>query len=314
VNYLKRMGGKDDELKTMRDKLKQLQLKENLYAAIDNLRISARVSSTIDAMVLTQRDREILSWLSLNESESNHNLACKKHQPMTGNWFLESTEFSQWSHSTKATLWLSGKTGSGKTIICSTIIEQIIEMCRSNSNAQCAYFYFVQATRKVDDMLRSLIAQLCTLRNHVLPELQELHDRCRKGQWQPTTSQLVKILLSLLTGPQTFLILDALDECAAAGDARNELLDTIQEIVNDSKSLNLLVTSRKEPDIEKKLTTVCDHSVGLEEKAIQADIALIVQESLKSKDFKKWGESTKTTMEKALVDRAQGMHSPEYYR
>ena len=77
-----------------------------------------------------------------------------------------------------------------------------------------------------------------------------------ESQRQPHKISLLKIFYALLTtSHRTFVILDALDECAAGRD-RNELLDTIKEMIESSSAyLNILITSRKEKDIEDKLTT-----------------------------------------------------------
>ena len=59
VNYIKRFGGPDDELKSIQDNLRRLQQKENLYASIENLRVSvstkdaiARIESAIGNLTL----------------------------------------------------------------------------------------------------------------------------------------------------------------------------------------------------------------------------------------------------------------------
>jgi Cdc6-like AAA superfamily ATPase len=309
VNYLKHLGGEDDELQSIQDKLKQLQHKENLYAAIENLKFSISTENTLRRMAHSQDDEKVLSWLGSNTAQNNHNTARKKHEPTTGNWFLQSETFTQWSNATKSSLWLYGKAGSGKTILCSTIIERIIEICGSSNPAdKCAYFYFdFQAKWNVDDMLRSIIVQFCASKREVPRELHHLHQECLDGRRQPRKSSLLEILFSLLTtSSRTFVILDALDECINRAD----LLDTIEEIVKVStKYLNVVVTSRKERDIDKRLKTLFVYDVALEENVIDSDITLHIHECLKNDaELRTWDLETKNNIEQALLKGAHGMY------
>jgi len=260
-------------------------------------------------MVLTHEDERVLSWLSLNESQNNHNNARKKHEPTTGDWFLQSEMFTQWLNSTNSSLWLYGKAGSGKTILCSTIIQHIID---STPAVNCAYFYFdFQVKWKADDMLRSVIVQLCKCQNEVPRELHQLYQQCLTGERQLQKSSLVQILSLILTS-RTFVLLDALDECKAGTD-RNDLLDTIVEIIEIS-NLNLLITSRNEADIEKRLKTLFDYSMALEENVVDADIALHIRKRLTNDDeLREWDSKTKEEIEQTLVEGAQGMYYSKYF-
>ena len=83
--------------------------------------------------------KEILAWLNKTDPISNHTAACEKCQHGTGQWFTSSLEFSQWLQP-KRSLWLHGIPGAGKTILYSTIIENVISGCSPES--RCVYFYF----------------------------------------------------------------------------------------------------------------------------------------------------------------------------
>ena len=79
-----------------------------------------------------------------------------------------------------------------------------------------------------------------------------LYHRSQDGQHQPTTEGLVLTLQHMLRDfNQTFIFLDALDECKE----REELLGLIKRIVDwKLEMLHLLATSRRENDIEETLT------------------------------------------------------------
>lgn len=309
---MKRFGGKDDELQRIRDNLKNLQNKEVRDAAIETLKVTISTLDMVNKFVLDQADENVLSWLLANKSQNNHNKARGKRQASTGEWFVQSNEFTRWINSPKSSLWLYGKAGSGKTILCSTTIEHVLEKSRSCADFHCAYFYFDFQTKwTVDDMLRSVIAQLCRSKGQLPLPLHHLSQECRGAGKQPSTSSLIEILLPLVNSfNRTVVILDALDECGAESE-RVDLLETLGGLIKDSKVLSLFVTSRKERDIERRLEPIFDAIIGLEENVIQSDIDLYVRSMLdKDVDLQKWDEPTKCEIERTLVNGADGMYPP----
>jgi len=263
-------------------------------------------------MTLDKNDEELLAWLRPTDVSINHMLARKKHEPTTGKWFLKSGEFMTWSNASKASLWLYGKPGSGKTILCSSIIEHIIGLCNSTPSDQYAYFYF-DFNQKWNgvDMLRSIIAQLCTCKKTVPREFHQLYQECKSYRSQVSQTHLLKAFPSLLANSyRTFIILDALDECPAGID-RTDLLNAIKDMIDSSSELylNILVTSRRERDIAMKFTNLIDNAIGLEESVVDSDIALYVRRCIRSdQEFQEWDDDTKKNMEQILCKKANGMY------
>ena len=98
--------------------------------------IKSNVATIIDPKI------QILGWLKSSDSFTNHESARHKHEPTTGNWFIQSNAFHQWTNGTGMSLWLNGIPGAGKTILCSTIIEYVKELCLHHTDRQIACFYF----------------------------------------------------------------------------------------------------------------------------------------------------------------------------
>ncbi|KAH9025285.1 hypothetical protein EDB85DRAFT_2149877 [Lactarius pseudohatsudake] len=93
----------------------------------------------------------------------NYNAACEAHHEGTAAWCTQSNTFADWKAS-GSLLWIHGKPGSGKSVVCSVIIRDIKAMSDAGS-AHMAYFYFdfrVQDTGKQDSgaLLSSLLVQL----------------------------------------------------------------------------------------------------------------------------------------------------------
>ena len=277
---------------------------DNLEVSRQGIKIATQISTTLQNMVLDQKDKEVLRWLTSVDTFINHDIARKKHESTTGNWFIESDLFVKWTDATNASLWIQGIPGAGKTILCSTVIEHVKKVCEFAPLDQYAYFYFdFNDKRTVVDMLRSVIAQLC--HNKGLPsELYQLYEGCNNGGRRPREAQLLKAFPSLLaTSYRTFVILDALDECTE----RSDLLEAIKQFIEMSKSLNLLVTSRKEKDILEKMPTSFK-VIDLKEGGISEDIRLHVNNCIKNDSkFGSWPLSIKQEIQSTLEEKAQGM-------
>jgi hypothetical protein len=108
---------------------------------------------------------KILRWLSPLDPAVNHLAACSRHEPGTGNWLLGSDDFRNWLDAKSSFLWIQGIAGSGKTVLCSTLIETI-QTWHSSSNAldvSLGYFYFDfndDEKRSALGAFRSIIAQI----------------------------------------------------------------------------------------------------------------------------------------------------------
>jgi len=256
-----------------------------------------------------ERHDKILNWLKSSDPSTNHNAARKKHQPTTGEWFIDSPQFIAWIEGRISSIWLHGIPGAGKTILCSSIIDNVEAACVSSSSQTFAYFYFDfsdSSKRTVTGMLRSMIHQLSI--HSLAPELDKLYQQCSEGTREPTRNALLEALISTSSITQrTFLIMDALDECLE----RDEVLEVITELLDvQSNQIRLLTTSRKELDIEKALRDKMESIIDLQEgDGVAHDICLYVQQCIhKDKNLKKWPPNLKEEMQTALVDGAHGMY------
>jgi hypothetical protein len=102
-----------------------------------------------------------------------------------------------------------------------------------------------------------------------------------------------------------YVIVDALDECTE----RNAVLEVIQKIVDwQSKTLHILMTSRKEREIEDLLIAQCWQAVAIEESVVASDIEVHVRERLQNDvKLKKWPAKVQTEIEAKLTKGACGM-------
>ena len=103
-----------------------------------------------------------------------------------------------------------------------------------------------------DNLVGSLLKQLAQQRKNLSGELQTLHnDHVFRGT-RPSGKDIVKALQSEIKGIfRTFIVVDALDECSEESGIRNELVENLRSL---SGNMNLLVTSRYIPSIEREIS------------------------------------------------------------
>jgi hypothetical protein len=160
-------------------------------------------------------------------------------------------------------------------------------------------------------MIRSLIVQLSQQCVKIPATLETLHSSCENGQRQPPLYALLEVLQDTIHQfPQVYIVLDALDECID----RAKLMSILEGIAGwQLDKLHLLVTSRKERDIESSLECLVEdrNVICLQSKLVDEDIRRYVHQRLSTdKGLKKWQRDPDIVREidTALMKGAQGMY------
>lgn len=255
----------------------------------------------------------IQKWLEGPDPSTNFNKALKGRHPNTGSWFIESSTFVDWKAEGHSFLWLYGIPGCGKTMLSATVIDNVLSREPFNPSSAVLYFYFDfndSSKQNHENMVRSLLAQALRYCVDVPRELESLYSSCMDGGWQPTFEALLESLHQTLASfEETFIILDALDECTD----RSELLADIDNLVGwENIDLHLLVTSRREQDIEESLASLIGDqaSVCIDSAVISADIRVYVQFRLRTdRALKRWQKNLELSQEikDTIVEKADGM-------
>ncbi|KAK0267412.1 hypothetical protein LTR35_016361 [Friedmanniomyces endolithicus] len=204
-------------------------------------------------------------------------------------------------------LWLHGIPGCGKTVLSSTIIEDL-RASSATTTPGLLYFYFDfndQRKQTFDSALRSLVYQMAHRSDSAFEQLDHLR---RNGQ--PSTQELSQILEKMLNGgdPVT-IVLDALDECTT----RDELLKWIQQLMaSEIGSLKMVVTSRKEYDINLVLEKFVreEATIPLQQHDVDVDIRASVHARIRTdSDWERWRGKPRVQeeIEIGLMEKASGM-------
>jgi hypothetical protein len=190
----------------------------------------------------------------------------------------------------------------------------VLQHCDDDPGKVVAYFYFdfndVQKQNS-ELMLRSLIYQLSRQCVKIPVGLDTLFSSCESGQRQPSLDALLEAMQKMIEEfPQSYIILDALDECTD----RAELMSIVDKISGwQTQNLHLLVTSRRERDIETSLEYFVDgqNIICLQSELLDKDIQICVRQRLSDdKSLSKWQKDPiiKQEIETALMQRACGMY------
>ena len=268
------------------------EIRSNLSLALDILQLNdnERSRNTVTEMksliTLIRHDQistEIHNWLKAPDALIDHNAACAKRNPGSGMWLTKGSKFQAWSKDDNSILWLRGFAGSGKSVLCSTAIQSVLQHRGSNSDIGIAFFYFTFSNDSKQDessMARALLLQLSS-------QLQDGHEGLRQLKASheasiPPSIALHDLLEQLIRRfRHVYIFLDALDESPRNG-AREGVLDALEILRGwGVRHLHLFVTSRDEPDIRESLTIPVTQQVHMHNADIDKDIADFISQRLR---------------------------------
>ncbi|KAF8258295.1 hypothetical protein EI94DRAFT_1623211 [Lactarius quietus] len=256
-------------------------------------------------------------WLSPPDPSENQNIACEVCYDGTATWFIQGSTFLEWNM-TGSLLWIHGKPGAGKSILCSTVIRQI-ESMQDTATASMAFFYFDfrdDEKRNRRGLLASLLVQFCDRSDDCCDILSRLYSVHGNGLRQPSDRTLLDCLKEMLSAGKlgaTYIIVDAIDECptiSGTPSAREKVLDLVTDLVNlRNPNLHLCVTSRPEADIRTVLLPFVTHSVSLHDEMGQMeDIDNYISSFVNSdKTMSQWREEDRNLVISKLHSEAAGM-------
>ncbi|KAM3084155.1 hypothetical protein ACMFMF_001512 [Clarireedia jacksonii] len=267
---------------------------------------------------LEQLKVKIMTWLKHADQYENHKIACQVRDKTTktGQWFVEGESFEKFKHAEHSLLWLDGDSGSGKTILSSTIIESLRGTLRSNSQAALGFWYFNaddKAKTTLDECVRALITQFLEAMPALVPSIiTEFWSDHNKGGRTPKLSDLRAALTKLLATEKItyYIVLDALDECRQ--EDQLDLLAIIQALQSsENQHLHILVTSRKylkDRFRERFLNLASFFDIAIERAEVDEDIkSHVTQQLLTDPDLNRWDEITRNMIFSSLTAKAHGM-------
>ncbi|KAH9242491.1 hypothetical protein K456DRAFT_1716209 [Colletotrichum gloeosporioides 23] len=159
------------------DRKKELQAREhdvNQLATLADTDILRNLNATFERISVQStkalsedKFNEIVAWLSVAPYHSHHQFVAESRLAGVGQWLLNHDDYLQWLTSSSPSLcYLHGIPGSGKSTLCSVVVDSMLAQSGSNPSATpLGYFYcanpeFEKARRSYDDVLRTILFQL----------------------------------------------------------------------------------------------------------------------------------------------------------
>jgi len=260
-----------------------------------------------------------MEWLcpSSIDPQSDQELRRALRTKNTGAWIFKNAKYEKWLNERGSFLWLYGQSnppfialliqtlvGTGKSILGSSIIEKLSKRYLSPSTG-LAYFYCdgnYLDKQKIRYILGSVLRQLIDChefdsRSSKLSHLLPLYER-KSLPSEVLMSTLDHVSISF---DRVYIIIDGLDEC---GD-RDELLHVLS--THQSDTLNFLLTSRREKDIETAFAV--KNRVGIDQEIVQRDIAAHIDWMLENnKNLMRIKPQLKQEIKEKLLAKSCGMY------
>ncbi|KAI0024278.1 hypothetical protein F4780DRAFT_655506 [Xylariomycetidae sp. FL0641] len=223
------------------------------------------------------RDR-VLRWLSPLDFQTKQNETLSRRQPGTCQWFLDSKEYREWLDATGKTLFCPGIPGAGKTVLASTVINDISFRFEHEPRVVVLFLFFDyqrEDEQTLDGLLASLVRQMAQQIPQLPEELGRLYQKHKHSRGPPTAELLPSFTSISHQLSKIYIILDALDECRISEDFRTRFLSQMHGMQRESR-FNLLVTSRHIPEIANEV----DAQATLEIRAHDADVSRYLDASI----------------------------------
>jgi ankyrin repeat protein len=208
------------------------------------------------------------------------------------------------------------------TLIISS--SNIIDQIDNQRLGALAYFYFTFRRNERQDLrnlMHSLLAQLVRglVREdeqqpqlyHVPRAYQELYDKYVLES-EPKIEDLQETFLRVMAQSRaTYIVIDALDECPQIKD-RYKILKFLAELSSTSSSAHILVTSRREEDIQDTINAISLSAkvteVPIQNSQVDDDIRRHVQFCLADDlQFQRWAKDVKAEVTDNLANNASGV-------
>nr|RBQ91348.1 hypothetical protein FVER53263_09390 [Fusarium verticillioides] len=288
----------------------------HLNEKVDHIhQLAAESSHDIKSLSSSFQDEALSRWLNAADPSVDLNKARETWHSGTGQWLLNSSQYLTWKSQNDSFLWLNGNSGTGKTILSSTVIEDIQSSLPELRNSALLYFYITftdSRKQSLQAILTSLISQLYYYCQKSRLPIISLYSQCGSGNSKPSMEQLKSTFREMLSlAGEVFIVIDALDEYENRSIQRHELLAWIERFGIEPVNAHLLVTSRPEHDIKTSIETWANSGsiISLQTDNVGRDISDYVRDIvIKSPSFARWHGHTSTLDDivNALTTKADG--------
>lgn len=292
--------------------LQSLSRQKELQNGINGIQSELQQRREIETRIAVTEDRrKILDWIQPYDPRQNHQMSLRLRHPGTGLWLIESDEFRTWLSCSRAKLWCYGIPGAGKTVLASSVIQEVLG--RSSSNIAVAFFYCDYrnaATQDPRNILGSLGCQFALQDEQSFGKLRAFYEKHNPAN-QPSIDFSMEGLSDLLIEMASnfndaMIVVDALDECGT----QNKLVTRLLSGLNDNSAtgnIKTLFLSRDELEIRESLEGYDQVSIAARSSDLRLFVAAEIELRTRNKDLRIKDELLKQEIMERLVQGADGM-------
>ncbi|KAL8838837.1 MAG: hypothetical protein Q9170_001959 [Blastenia crenularia] len=293
--------------------LQSLSLQGTIRDSVDGIKQDLKQKHEADIRIaINAKCQRILKSFGDTDPSVNQRMSLKLRQPGTGSWLIESQEFQIWCQSKHAKLWLYGIPGAGKTVLASTIVEEILR--RSNNNHAVAFFYCDYkdpATQKPHLILGSLIQQIAKQDEQAFQKVEIFCDKRNpeyKVDYNYDFQELRDLILTISSSfNSTSIIVDGLDEYGSNATEVTELLASLHP-VNEETNIKTLLLSRNEIEICQCLRNYVELAIAARGSDLRLYVGAEIEFRIRRNKLRIKDSSLKEEIMEKLVGGAKGMY------
>lgn len=252
----------------------------------------------------------LLAWLAPVNVDEMLDKATQNKIPGTGRWVLDDA-LSDWLQSPdvkKPLIWIIGKSGSGKTVLFSTIIEELNRIYSSDASTSVVVGYHCcslddAASQQIPNIFGSILAKACNSRPEILRHIAPYK---RAGSSlvphnNLTMSEINEIMTHVLASCERFYVfIDALNETPY----EEELFQALLHLCEQHAQIRILVTCTREPLVSSPV--IRKRSMKID--SVNNDIEAYVRHRLASEPcLRVLSSKIHTEIQQKIVMGADGM-------
>lgn len=233
----------------------------------------------IEHKVESQDRQRILDWVSKDDYKHHRDIQSgllHLRQPGTRQWLFGSATWETWLNARGATLYCPGMPGAGKTVTTAMVIERL-QRIYPNEVALAYIFCEYQRENRSDlqnVLERSTLRMLLEYLDTVPGEITECYNQGRDFE----IDQMFTLLKTVAIQCRAIIIIDALDELDP--EPRDRLLEKLSRLQHEA-SVNVFLTSRQIPGIQRQIKTCFPCLLTIEVKATTEDVLSYLEHSVK---------------------------------
>ena len=168
--------------------------------------------------------------------------------------------------------------------------------------------YRDQKEQLAKNLIGSLVRQVAHRKRTLSDDIIGLYNNHTLKRSRPTINELSNLLRSEITHlSEVFVLVDAMDECSVNNDTREELLTTLQSLL-EMPNVRLMVTSRPVASIEAHLQGMA----YLEIRAADEDIRKYVEDRIPKErrliPYVRGDDAFRVSIIDTIIAKAQGMY------